>query len=117
MFPTAIENIALSLIFARAGKAGTGESRYNRKYSEYAEIAAALPPLKRLTGSVNRLLREMHRCNGCNGVMLPELCRFKPGDERVTYEKYPQKISYDTIRLALNISGLRTPRRKRAMWL
>jgi len=63
-------------------------------------IAAALPPLKDLTFQVNRLLQQLHkRDDECNGFILPEICRFKAGDDwkSVKYEPYPEKISYETI--------------------
>jgi hypothetical protein len=104
-FPTPIQDIALNLIFAV-----TGEERINRTYGEYMAIAARLPPLKLLTFKINRLLQERHRCDGCNGVRLPQLCRFKAGDQRITYEPYPKAISSETVRTALEISGMRKPR-------
>jgi hypothetical protein len=100
-FLTPIQDIALNLVFVVAG-----ESRVNR-YDEYMSIAAKLLPLKILTYKINRLLREMHKCDGCNGVRLPELCRFKAGDEQWEYERYPTEISYETVRAALEISGMR----------
>jgi hypothetical protein len=100
---------ALNLIFVVMG-----EGRINRTYDEYMAIAARLPPLKILTFEVNRLLQELHRCDGCNEVRLPQLCRFKAGDQKITYEPYPKAISYDTVRTALEIAGMRKPRwRKR----
>jgi hypothetical protein len=104
-FPTPIQEIAINLIFAVMG-----EERINRTYDEYMAIAARLHPLKVLTFEVNRLLQELHRCNGCNGVRLPQLCRFKAGDQRITYEPYPKVISSETVRTALEISGMRNPR-------
>src|SRR5205807_91966 len=104
-FPTPIEDTVLDLVFAVMG-----EGRINRTYDEYMAIAARLPPLKVLTFKVNQLLEERHKCNGCNGVLLPELCRFKAGDQRITYEPYPKTISYETVRTALEIAAMREPR-------
>jgi hypothetical protein len=104
-FPTPIEDIALNLIFTVMG-----EARINRTYDEYMAIAARLPPLKVLTFQINRLLQELHKCDGCDGVRLPELCRFKAGDERITFEPYPKTISYQTVRTALEFNGMREPR-------
>ena len=104
-FPTPIQNIALNLVFAVLG-----EHRFNRTYDEYMNIAAKLPPLKRLTFEVNTLLQQLHECNGCNEALLPQLCRFKAGDQRITYELYPKSISSQTVRTALQISGMREPR-------
>jgi hypothetical protein len=47
-FPTSRENIALDIAFDLMG-----ESRINRTPEEYAEIAARLPPIKRLHGMIN----------------------------------------------------------------
>jgi hypothetical protein len=104
-FPTPIQEIALNLIFSVMG-----ESRINRTYDEYMAIAKRLHPLKVLTSHVNRFLNEMHKCNGCCGVLLPQLCRFKAGDQRITYEPYPKTISIETIREALEVAGMREPR-------
>jgi hypothetical protein len=107
-FPTPIQNIALNLIFAVMG-----EGRINRSYSEYMAIAAKLPSLKELTFKVNQLLRQLHKRNGHDGFRLPEICRFKAGDQLVTYESYPKTISYETVRAALEVSGMRSPRWQR----
>jgi hypothetical protein len=104
-FPTAIQDITLNLIFVVMG-----ESRINRTPDEYMAIAKRLAPLKVLTADVNRLLKEIHKCNGCNGVLLPLLCRFKGGDQRITYEPYPKTISIETVREALEVAGMREPR-------
>ena len=104
-FPTPIQDIALSLIFAVMR-----ESRFNRSYDEYMAIAAKLPPLKKLTFEVNETLRQLHKYDGCNGMRLPELCRFRSGDKRITFEPYPEAISHQTVRTALTIAGMRKPR-------
>jgi hypothetical protein len=106
--PTPIQNIALNLIFAIMG-----ERRINRSFSEYMAVAAKLPPLKVLTFKVNQMLRHLHECNGGDGLRLPEICRFKAGDQLVTYESYPKTISYETVRAALEVSGMRSPRWQR----
>jgi hypothetical protein len=103
--PTQIQDNALNLIFA-----AMNERRINRTCDEYMAIAARLPPLKVLTFVVKERLRRLHECDGCNGVRLPELCRFKAGDQIITYEPYPKRISYETIRIALSVPGMREPR-------
>jgi hypothetical protein len=109
-FPTPIQDIALSLIFAVMK-----EKRINRTYDEYMAIAAKLPPLKRLTFEVNRLLQQAHQSNDeCKGFVLPQLCRFKAGDKRITYEPYPRAISRETVREALEVAGMRRPRWRKA---
>jgi hypothetical protein len=108
-FPTTVQDIALNLIFTVLG-----ERRINRTQQEYAAIVARLPPLKMLTFEVNETLRWMHERSACSGVPLPQICRFRAGDERYTYEDYPSHISYETVRAALEVSGLRRARRRRA---
>ena len=107
-FPTPIQEIALNLTFAVMR-----ERRSNRTYDEYMAIAARLPALKVLTFKINQFL-HMNKCSGCNGVLLPELCRFKAGDRRIVYEPYPKRISYETVRAALELAWMRHPKwRKR----
>ncbi len=90
-----------------------GERRYNRTREEYAAIAAKLPPLKVLLYKVNKELERIHERSRHSGVPLPQICRFKAGDERWTYEEYPLQISYETMRAALTVSGLRIPIRRK----
>jgi len=108
-FCTAVQDIALNLIFTVLG-----ERRVNRTREEYEAIVASLPPLKVLTFEVNETLQWMHKRSACSGVPLPQICRFRAGDERYTYEDYPSHISYETVRAALEVSGLRRARRRRA---
>src|ERR1700730_17052533 len=107
-FTTPIQEIALNLIFV-----AMNEGRINRTYDDYMAIAARIPPLKILTFKVNQLLQHLHKCDGCEGIRLPELCRFKPGDQLVDFEPYPKRISYETVRAALEIAGMRRPRWRR----
>jgi hypothetical protein len=108
-FPTPIQDIALNLVFTIIG-----ERRINRTRQEYAAIASKLPALKVLVHKVNEQLAWMHKSSTRSGILLPQLCRFKAGDERYIYEYYPRKISLETIRAALTVSGLRSPRGKTA---
>ena len=101
-FPTPIQNITLDLAFDVMG-----ESRINRTQRAYMDIAARFPPLKVLVHKINERLRELHKADGNR---LPKICRFKAGDERIIYEPYPKTISYETLRAALTISGMRKPR-------
>ena len=104
--PTQIQDIALKLTFAVMD-----ESRFNRGPDEYKSIAARLLPLKVLTAKINQLLEQAHRTNNeCNGFVLPKLCRFKGDDRSITFEPYPQHISYETVREGLEASGMRQPR-------
>jgi hypothetical protein len=106
--PTVIQDIALNLVFSVMG-----ERRINRAQQEYADIAAKLPPLKVLSFKVNQLLQSIHQESARSEIPLPQLCRFKAGDQRWNYEDYPQKISRETMRIALEVSGMRRPRGKR----
>ena len=108
-FPSSIQEIALNWTFAVMG-----ERRINRTYDEYMAIAARLPPLKVLTFKINPFLQHMNKCSGCNGVLLPELCRFEAGHRRIVYEfRYPKRISYETVRAALVLAGMRQPSRRK----
>jgi hypothetical protein len=108
--PTPIQEIALNLIFTVMG-----ERRCNRTPGEYAAIAAKLPALKILVFKVNEALTWMHSRSRRSGVPLPLLCRFQAGDARCIYEDYPGEISYETVRTALNVSELRSPRRHKSL--
>jgi hypothetical protein len=109
LFLTPIQNIAMNLVFAVMG-----EYRFNRTQQEYAAIAAKLRPLKILVHEVNKRLELIHRQSVESGIPLPLLCRFKAGDERYFYEEYPREISYETVRKALEVFGMRPRRCKRA---
>ena len=98
---TVIQNLAISLMYK-----ALAESRGNRSSEEYDAIAARLPPLKQLHFAVNEELAKFfaereHR---------PEFCRFQARDQRVMYEKYPDRISLETLRKALVLHGFRVPR-------
>jgi hypothetical protein len=82
-FLTPIQDIAINLVFAVMG-----ERRCNRTRDEYDAISARLPPLKRLVWKVNEELKSMHARAARSGVRLPQICRFKAGDERWDYEEY-----------------------------
>jgi len=68
---TSKENIALNLIFE-----WLGESRINRTFDEYAEIASRLPKLEALHAHVNQRLREIAE----TGSAPYEICYFRAGD-------------------------------------
>jgi hypothetical protein len=106
-FLTPIQEIAVNLVFKVIG-----EQRNGRTQEEYATIAAKLPPLKVLVHQVNELLQWMHQRSVTSGIPLPLLCRFKAGDERYAFEEYPRQISYETVRKALQVFGIRPPREK-----
>jgi hypothetical protein len=96
-FPTSKENIALDLIFA-----WLGESRYNRTFDEYREIARRLPKLEALHAYVNQRLRQMADV----GYAPYQICYLKKGDRYHWYEQFPTSLSITTIRTALIRSGM-----------
>ena len=98
---TSVDNIAVSLVFAYMN-----EERYNRTYDDYMRIASALPPLKVLHYELNQLLTRRLEHYGPPY----EICRFRAGDERYSFESFPTSISIETIRTALIKSGMREPR-------
>jgi hypothetical protein len=100
-FPTAEQDLALNLIFE-----WLGEIRINRTTEEYMNIASRLPPLKVLHGIVEQRLRELH----ASGEPLHEICDFRKGDRSHWYRPFPKRISLETIRTALIVSGMREPR-------
>jgi hypothetical protein len=107
-FLTAIQDIAVNLVFVVMG-----ERQTNRTLQEYQAIATTLPALKALVYDVNKQLKWMHKRSACSGIPLPEICRFNAGDKRYTFEAYPRSISYETLRRALIVAGLRRPRGRR----
>jgi hypothetical protein len=113
-FPTPIQDIALNLVFDVRS-----ECRFNRTYEAYMDIAAQLPPLKVLVHKINERLQEINErlqeLHKTVGDPLPEICRFKAGDERIIYEPFPKKISIETLRAALVISEMRKPRSRKKL--
>jgi hypothetical protein len=103
-FPTSREILAVSLAFATLG-----ESRYNRSYEEYVDIATRLPPPKVLHADINKLLREMHKA----GDALDKICHFKAGDGYIWYEKFPSSLSLKTLLNGLTKVGMRQPLSRR----
>ena len=85
-FCTAVQEIALNLIFTVLG-----ERRINRTREEYAAIAARLPPLKVLTFDVNETLRRMHERSAYSG----SLCR-RYADLRLAIKGTPTKTIHRT---------------------
>jgi len=81
-FPTPIEDIVLDIAFELMG-----ESRINRGHKKYMEIAARLPPLKKLHGQINDRLREMAVADTAPS----EICPFKKGDQHIWYKPFPTR--------------------------
>lgn len=108
---TAIENLAINMVYMVMG-----QSRYNRTAAEYADIASRLPHPKELHYRVNECLRgylvaakalghQLEFCRFEAGHKYPR--RFKAGHERTVIERYPDRISRETIRKALIAHGFR----------
>jgi hypothetical protein len=91
-FLTSKENIVINLLFE-----WLGESRFNRKFSEYQAIAARVPKVEALFAYVNQRLGEMANA----GYPPYQICYFKPGDRYPWYVNYPTQISRETVRTAL----------------
>jgi hypothetical protein len=105
--PTLVQDIAVRLMFKVMG-----EEQVNRTYEEYADIARRLPPLKTLHYLINECLKAEHAEHASGRSSLPQICRFKAGDQIIRFETYPENISYETIRAALVAYGFREPRRR-----
>lgn len=96
-FLTSKENIAVNLIYA-----WLGESRSNRTYAEYMEIASRFPKLAACHAHVNQRLREI-----AEGGFAPyKICYFKTGDLYPWYEDFPRSLSMETVRTALLKMGM-----------
>lgn len=63
-FPTAIQNVAINLVFAVLS-----EQRCNRSQKEYQAIMAKLSPLKILIHKINDLLTQLHEHSKKTGEM------------------------------------------------
>ncbi len=97
-FLTSSENIALSLIFK-----ALGFLRVDPTIDGYREVAARAPKLTALHADVNRMLKEM----AASGDAPSEICRFKAGDRRWSYEPFPTSLSLEVVRSAWSKSGMR----------
>jgi hypothetical protein len=102
-FPTPVEEIVLTITFGLMG-----ESRFDRTYDEYMQIAKRLPPLKVLHGQINDKLREM----AAAGIEPYKICPFKIGDKYIRYKSFPDSVSLETVRSALTKAGMRTKLRQ-----
>jgi hypothetical protein len=95
-FLTSKENIAVNLIYE-----WLGESRTNRTYDDYMEIASRFPKLEACYAHVNQRLREMAQA----GIAPYGICYFKAGDRYPWHEDFPTSLSMETIRTALTKMG------------
>jgi hypothetical protein len=103
-FLTSKENIAVNLIYG-----WLGESRTNRTYDEYVEIASRFPKLTACHAYVNQRLQRMAEA----GLAPYGICYFKAGDRYPWYEDFPTSLSREIVRTALLKMGKpQKPRRK-----
>jgi hypothetical protein len=91
-FLTSKENIVVNLIFD-----WLGESRVNRTYDEYMEIASRFPKLEAWHAYVNQRLQKMAEA----GFAPFQICYFKAGDRYPWYEDFPTSLSREIVRTAL----------------
>jgi hypothetical protein len=94
-FLTSKENIVVNLIYE-----WLGESRANRTYDEYMEIASRFPKLAACHTHVNERLREMAEAGSPY-----QICYFKAGDRYIWYD-FPTSLSMETVRTALLKMGM-----------
>jgi hypothetical protein len=87
-----------------------GEEQINRTMEDYEQIKARLPPSKTLLYMINETLKRRHK----DGRVSTAICDFRAGDLDVRYRPYPYEISRETLRSALELSGMRVPKRRRS---
>ena len=102
-FLTSKESIVVNLIYA-----WLGESRFNRTYDEYMQIASRFPKVAACHAYVNQRLREMADA----GIAPYQICYFKAGDRYLWYENFPASLSMETVRTALLKMGKPRGRRR-----
>jgi hypothetical protein len=100
-FLTSKENIAANLIYA-----WLGESRCNRTYDDYMDIASRFPKVAACHAHVNERLGKME-------FAPDQICYFKAGDRYPWYEDFPTSLSMETVRTALLKMGMRPNRGRR----
>jgi hypothetical protein len=97
-FLTSKESIVVNLIYA-----WLGESRFNRTYDEYMQIASRFPKVAACHAYVNEQLQQMAEAR-----FAPyQICYFKAGDRYPWYEDFPTSLSMETVRSALLKMGRR----------
>jgi hypothetical protein len=103
-FLTSKENIVANLIYA-----WLGESRFNRTYDEYMDIASRFPKVAACHAYVNEQLRKMSEA----GFASYQICYFRAGDRYPWYEEFPLSLSTETVRTALLKMGMPPSRGRR----
>lgn len=92
-FLTSKENIVASLVYE-----WLGESRTNRTYAEYMEIASRFPKVAACHAYVNQRLREIA---DSGNTLFEGICYFKAGDRYPWIEPFPTWLSREIVRTAL----------------
>lgn len=104
-FLTSKENIAASLVYE-----WLGESRTNRTFDEYMQIAARFPKPVACQAYVNQRLREIADTGNTpsDGIIY-----FRAGDRYPRVEEFPTSLSLETVRSALVKMGMPQKSRRR----
>jgi hypothetical protein len=97
-FPTSTHNIVINLLYE-----WLGECRFNRSWDDYIAIARRVPKVDAVHCYVNQRLKEFQ---DSGSQPFDAICYFKPGDENLWYKPFPTSISRETVRVALERSGL-----------
>jgi hypothetical protein len=97
-FLTSKENIVVNFIYK-----WLGESRTNRTYEDYMQIASRFPKLAACHAYVNQRLREMA---DAGNAPFGGICYFKAGDRYPRHEHFPTSLSMETVRTALLKMGM-----------
>jgi hypothetical protein len=103
-FLTSKENIVVNLIYE-----WLRESRTNRTYDEYMQIASRFPKLAACHERVNEQLKKIAE----EGFAPYQICYFKAGDRYPWREDFPTSLSMETVRTALLKMGMPQKRRSR----
>jgi hypothetical protein len=88
--------------------------RPSGRWEEFEEIAKMIPKSLK---AVHALIEdELARYAITDEFKTAERCRFKAHDTITRFERYPTRISIETVRQALINYGWRPPRRSAAHW-
>jgi hypothetical protein len=97
-FPTSVHNIVINLLYE-----WLGETRFNRSWDDYISIAQRVPKVDAVHAYINQRLQEF---KAAGKPPFDAICYVKMGDKGIWYKPYPSSISRETVRQALQRSGL-----------
>jgi hypothetical protein len=100
--PKPLEELSLDLLFE-----SYGEDRYNRSAEDYAYLSTLVTNLKDALFRVNQRLAQYKRSGK---PRWSGICYFRAGDLTPRFKPFPESISMQTIRSALEFSGFREPK-------